>query len=168
MENREINAKILECNVVLKKLAYKFTKNPEDIQDLVQETMMRSIKYLDQFFQNPKVIAWLYVIMKNVYINQFRRQKQKYIYENYKANEYQNMAYLEPSSTNHVEGAFVIGDVFKLLNQFPQQHKEMFSKFIDGYKYKELSAYFNVPEGTIKSRIHVIRKSLQKKLIRLN
>jgi len=168
MENREINTKIIECNVVLKKLAYKFTKNPEDIQDLVQETLMRSLKYLDQFLQNPKVIAWLYVIMRNVYINQFRRQKQRYTYEHYQANEYLNMGYMEPTSKNTVEGAFIVSDIFKLLNQFPNQHKEMFSKFIDGYKYKEPSNHFNIPEGTIKSRIHVIRKNLQKKLIRLD
>jgi len=168
MDTREINTKIRECDLALRKLAYKFTKNPEDVQDLVQETLMRSLKYLDQFFQNPKVIGWLYVIMKHIYINQFRRQKQKYAYDNYKASESQNLGYLDTSDTNTAEGTFIINDVLKLLSQFPKQHEELFSKFIDGYKYKELSIYYDLPEGTIKSRIHVMKKSLRKKLIRLN
>ncbi|MEJ5056092.1 RNA polymerase sigma factor [Sphingobacterium sp. MYb382] len=168
MDTKEINIKISECGVILKSLAYKFTRDPEDIQDLVQETLMRSLKYMDQFFQNPKLISWLYVIMKNVYINQFRRQQQKYVYDSHKNREYHDTGYLEPTSNNNSEGDFVINDVDKLLNNFPKEHKEMFCKFIDGYKYSELSTEYNTPEGTIKSRIHFIRKTLRRKLSRFN
>lgn len=167
MENKEINIKIKECNVILKKLAHKFTNNPEDIQDLVQETLMKSVKYLDQYIQNPKVISWLYVIMKNVYINQFRRHKQKLDFEVYQLNEYYQIGLLEPSIANPVEGTFMMNDILKLLNKFPAQQKEMFFKFVDGYKYKELSEHFDIPEGTIKSRIHFIRKDLRRKLVKI-
>lgn len=167
MERKEINTKIKECNIILKKLAHKFTNNPEDVQDLVQETLMKSLRYLDQYFHNPKVISWLYVIMKNVYINQFRRQKQKLDYERYQLSEYHQIGLLEPSVENQVEGAFMMNDILNLLNKFPSQQKEMFFKFVDGYKYKELSAHFDMPEGTIKSRIHFIRKDLRKKLVNI-
>lgn len=165
MENREMNLQMNECRSTLQKLAYKFTNDPEDIQDLVQETLFRALKYVDQFFQNPRLIPWLYVIMRNVYINQFRQQQQKYTYENSKTSEYQDAGCAEPFIVSHVESTLVVKDIYNLLKRFPQQYGEMFTKFIDGYKYSELSDYYNMPEGTIKSRIHIIRKSLRKKLV---
>jgi len=168
MKRKEINAKIKECDTILRKLAFKFTKDPEDIQDLVQETLMRSLKYIDQFLLNPKLISWLYVIMKNVYINQFRRQKQQYAYENFKSYEYYQMGFLEPAINTHQADQFNMGDILKMLYKFPLEHKEMFTKFMDGYKYKELSAHFDIPEGTIKSRIHEIRKCLRKRIPNAN
>lgn len=168
MESKEINVKIMECNIILNKLAYKFTSDPEDVKDLVQETLMKSLKYIDQYFHNPKVISWLYVIMKNVYINQFRRQKKhKYIFEHHKVNDYHQTGQLEASVNNQAEGVFIMNDILFLLNKFPTQHKEIFFKFIDGYKYKELSVHFDMPEGTIKSKIHLIRKDLRKKLMKI-
>lgn len=50
-----MNLQMNECRSTLQKLAYKFTNDPEDIQDLVQETLFRALKYVDQFFSEPKI-----------------------------------------------------------------------------------------------------------------
>lgn len=162
MENKDLNLQLVEYRSVLKNLAYKFTSDPEDIQDLVQETLLRALKYIDQFFHNPRVVSWLFVIMKNIYINHYRHRKQKYRYEHQKVSEFQDLGCYEPFSESSVEARLVLKDVQYALGRLPEEHKEMFNRYINGYKYKELSAMYGIPEGTIKSRIFLIRKSLQK------
>lgn len=162
MENKDLNLQLVEYRSVLKSLAYKFTNDPEDIQDLVQETLMRALKYVDQFFHNPRVISWLFVIMKNIYINHYRNRKHRHLYENQKVSQLQDLGCHEPFTENTVEKSLVLKDVEQALKQLPTEHKEMFEYHVQGYKYKELSELYGLPEGTIKSRIFLIRKSLQK------
>jgi len=164
MENRELNLQLIQYRVTLKNLAYKFTTDPDEIQDLVQETLLRALKYIDQFFQNPKIISWLFVIMKNIYINHYRDRQQQIKYENHTQSVFQDKGCREPFTENSIEGKLIIKDIKKALTQFPDEYSAMFTQYINGYKYKELSHIYGVPEGTIKSRIHIMRKNLQKKL----
>lgn len=162
MDNKDLSIKLTEYRSVLQSLAYKFTNDPDDIQDLVQETLLRALKYIDQFFHNPRVISWLFVIMKNVYINHYRHRKQKLIYESHKVSEYKDQSCYEPFNDNNIEKSLALQDVQHALDQLPKGHKEIFELYINGYKYKELSELYDIPEGTIKSRVFLIRKSLQK------
>ncbi|HMR18831.1 MAG TPA: RNA polymerase sigma factor [Sphingobacterium sp.] len=164
MENRELNLQLVQYRVALKNLAYKFTSDPDEIQDLVQETMLRALKYIDQFFQNPKIISWLFVIMKNIYINHYRNRQQQRKYESHSMSTFQDKGCLEPFTENIIEGKLILKDIKKALAQFPSDHSDMFTRYINGYKYKELADIYGIPEGTIKSRIHIMRKNLQKKL----
>ncbi|TDQ80013.1 RNA polymerase sigma factor [Sphingobacterium yanglingense] len=162
MENKVLNLQLIEYRSVLKSLAYKFTNDPEDIQDLVQETLLRALKYVDQFFHNPRVVSWLFVIMKNIYINNYRNRKHRYLYEHNTASSYQDLGCREPFTENTVENNLALKDVQKALTKLPKEYKEMFDYHVEGYKYKELAQHYGIPEGTIKSRIFLIRKSLQK------
>lgn len=164
MENKELNLQLVQYRIALKNLAYKFTSDPDEIQDLVQETLLRALKYIDQFFQNPKIISWLFVIMKNIYINHYRNRQQQRMYKNHALSVFQDRGCLEPFTENTIEGKFILKDIKKALAQFPADHSDMFKQYINGYKYKELADIYGIPEGTIKSRIHIMRKNLQKKL----
>lgn len=164
MESKELNIELLKNQSILKNIAFKFTKDPEEIEELVQETLVRSIKYLDKFFNNPKLVAWLYVIMKNVYINHYRRNQKQTIYENFQSAGYRELGCSEPSTPNMVEGKFVMNDIQAALKKLPADYYELFVRYMDGYKYRELSEHFGMPEGTIKTRIHYTRKFLQKQL----
>lgn len=164
MENTTLNLQMGQYRMALKNFAYKFTSDPDEIQDLVQETMLRALKHIDQFIQNPKIISWLFVIMRNIYINQYRNRQQRRKYEHYALSSWQDLGCREPFTENTIEGKMIIKDVKKALAQFPEDQSSMFMNYINGYKYKELADLYEVPEGTIKSRIHIIRKNLQKKL----
>ncbi|WP_437918129.1 RNA polymerase sigma factor [Sphingobacterium sp. LRF_L2] len=164
MESKELNLELSKNQSILKNIAFKFTKDPEEMEELVQETMVRSIRYLDKLFNNPKLVAWLYVIMKNVYINQYRRNQKHMLYESSQSADYRDQGCSEPYSTNTVEGKFVMADIQHALKKLPQDHYEIFTLYMDGYKYRELAEQFDIPEGTIKTRIHHIRKFLQKRL----
>lgn len=149
---------------ILKNIAYKFTKDPEEIQELVQETMVRSLRYIDKFINHPKLVAWLYVIMKNVYINQYRRIQKRTQYENFQIFSCKNDGALEPASANTVEDKFVADDILFAMSKLPKENAELFLRYLEGYKYRELADQFNMPQGTVKTRIHCTRKFLQKQL----
>src|SRR5690606_32022576 len=107
---------------------------------------------------------WLFVIMKNIYINRYRNRQQQQRYESHAMSVFQDKGCREPFTENKIEGKLIMKDIKKALEQFPSDHSEMFTRYIHGYKYKELADIYDVPEGTIKSRIHIMRKNLQKKL----
>lgn len=162
MENKDFNIRLVEYRVILKKMAYKFTSDPDDVQDLVQETLLKALKYLDKFFNNPSVISWLYVIMKNTYINDYRTQKHKYQFDNHLCAEFKHLGYAEPSIESNIDHQFEIEDIHIAMRELPTEYQKIFDSYIKGYKYKELSKIYGLPSGTIKSRIFKIRKHLQR------
>ena len=161
MENNNVNLLFQEKRKILNNFAGQFTTDPDEKEDLIQETMLRALKSIDRFIRHPKLMTWLYVIMKNTYINQYRKDKRKtYIYENYMQ--------LDPISngdTNRAEQKLMADDIQKAMNTLPKENAEIFRLYLEGYKYHEIAELFFLPEGTVKSRIHLTRKILQKKLI---
>ena len=162
MKNQEFNNQLKSYSTVLKNLATRFTRDQDEIQDLIQETFIRAFKYMDQFYKNPRVVSWLFVIMRNIYINQYRRKQHTFAYQQYAAMPYQQMGASEPFTEASVDKKLILKDIQNSLNKMPATYKEMFNHYVNGYKYKELSEIYGVPEGTIKSRIHHIRKSLMR------
>lgn len=158
------NKQLVEYQRILKNLAKKFTKDPDAINDLVQETFIRALKYVDQFFDNPRVVSWLFVIMRNIFINQYKRLTYQQNYEDISLFYYNQKLSSEPRMDDVSDQRMMLKDISKILSDMPLSHGEMFNHFVDGYKYRELSEMYGIPEGTIKSRIHIIRKTLQKKL----
>ena len=65
MESKQLHAELMKNQQILRNIAFKFTKDPEEIQELVQDALVKSINYVDKFFNHPKLVAWLYVIIKN-------------------------------------------------------------------------------------------------------
>ncbi|TDS06795.1 RNA polymerase sigma factor [Sphingobacterium paludis] len=164
MTNRDLTCAIKENTPILKNIALKFTKDAEEIQELVQETLALSMKFYEKYFNNPRLIAWLYVIMKNVYINSYRRNQKRIRYENYQINGFKGDGYLEPSTHNLANKTFLEKDVKNLLSKYPNEYYELFLRYTEGYKYRELSKIYSLPEGTVKTRIHHMRKYLQSRL----
>lgn len=159
MKMQLINATIEEKRPLLKRLAYKFTQDPIEIEDLVQETLIRSLASLERLIQDPNLISWLYVIMKNTYINQYRKLMRAKAYHAETANQLALSA-----SPNKAEANFVLKDIESAIASLQTGYYTCFRMFIDGYKYREIAEYMGIPEGTVKTRIHQSRKLLQKKL----
>ena len=164
MKSSQLHRQIQESKTILTRFARKFTKDPDDVQELVQETMVKSIKYIDEYDNNPKLLSWLYVIMKNLFINQYRRQQSRIDFESAHRSDVRNMGCTEPFSRNNSEGKFMLDDIQSAINKLPTESSEIFNMHIEGYKYREIAAYFNIPEGTVKTRIHHARKFLQTEL----
>jgi len=164
MKNVTLNQQLEEYGDILRNLATKFTQDYDEIQDLVQETFARALKHMDNFFKNPNIVSWLFVIMRNIYINQYRHRQYRRTYEQYSASKYRQMSFSEPFTEDNLDKKFVLQDIQKLLSDMPDNYQEMFTNYINGYKYRELADIYDIPEGTIKSRIHFIRKNIQRKM----
>ncbi len=153
MNNYNLNVLINEKRSLLNHFAAKFTADPDEKEDLIQETWIRALKSIDN-------------IMKHTYINKYRKAKRvTEIQDNYIALESTNT-----SELNKGINKFMAEDIEKAMTSLTPENYEIFRLFLDGYKYHEIASYFNMPEGTIKTRIHMVRKKLQKqlKVYRLN
>lgn len=160
MNNYNLNVLISEKRSLLNHFAAKFTADPDEKEDLIQETWIRALKSIDEFVQHPKLMSWLYVIMKHTYINKYRKAK--------RITEIQDQ-YVVLESTNTTEhnkgiNKFMAEDIEKAMTSLTSDNYEIFRLFLDGYKYHEIASYFDMPEGTVKTRIHMVRKKLQKQL----
>lgn len=147
----------------LKNYAMILTKNIEDANDLVQETMLKAFTYRSKFATGTNLKGWLYIIMKNSFINNYRRlvkrntvidtSENTYLLENSKHTEY-----------NIGEVSFMRKDIDYAINMLPEDLKATFSLNIDGFKYHEIAEILEIPIGTVKTRIFVAKRKLRKML----
>ncbi len=156
----QIENVILENSPILKRLANNFTKDPTEKDDLVQETFIRSLKSLEKFINHPKLVSWLYVIMKNIYLNRYRRENIHRIAEK----EISYTQLMSSITKNQAESKFVVNDIHNSMKALSEENYKIFSMYLEGFKYHEIASYMAIKEGTIKTRIHSIRKVLKKKL----
>lgn len=160
MGNVNLNVFFQEKRQLLSHFASQFTSDYDEKEDLIQETYLRALKSIHDFINDPKLVTWLYVIMKNVYINQYRKEKRKNVIYDYFL-QADSSAYI---STNLSENKMINEDIQKAIDSLSTENAEIFRLHLDGYKYHEIAELLQVPEGTIKSRIHMTRKALQQKL----
>lgn len=154
-----INDVIVQNSPILNRLANNFTTDQNEKEELVQETFIRSLKSIEKFINHPKIVAWLYVIMKNIYLNKYRRLNL------YRTAE-RELTYTgeNRSSKNNAESRFILGDIEKSIKSLSAENYEIISMYLEGFKYYEIAETMDIKEGTIKTRIHTIRRILRKKL----
>lgn len=163
MNANQFNLEINNHSAALKSYALKFTKDSEDANDLVQDTMVKALRYFGQFEQGSNMKAWLFVILKNTFINNYRRnvKKQAIITQE---EDISSANLMKSSSSNNAVGSFVMGDIKKALDALPQAYAVPFTRFVEGYKYEEIAQELRIPIGTVKTRIHAARELLKKRL----
>ena len=163
MNNSEFNCQLSSHQSALKSFAYKFTKDHEDANDLVQDTLLKAINYAGQFKEGTNFKGWLYTIMRNTFINNYRRasRSQSLI----SVNEEIPSSQLHYSATNNASnGKFVMEDVNKAMQKLQPEYYTPFIKYFEGYKYHEIADMLNIPIGTVKTRIHLARQVLKSNL----
>lgn len=155
----EFNHEILSYQNPLKYFALKLTSDNEDAEDLLQETFLKALKYKDKFQERTNLKAWLYTIMKNTFINNYRRKvRKRTIMDNtdddYFVNSTKQKSPIEPDSEfNHKE-------IMKTVEALNDECRIPFQLHFQGFKYKEIADELEMPIGTVKSRIFLARKKL--------
>ncbi|HMU98125.1 MAG TPA: RNA polymerase sigma factor [Chitinophagales bacterium] len=158
MMSNVFNNKVSEARGVLKPFAIKLTRDITDAEDLVQETVYKAIVNYEKFQTGTNLKAWLYTIMKNIFINDYRKKVSRNVIVDNTPN-----AYLLNSSitiSNNAERAFVMEDINLALQKISAELRVPFLMHYKGYKYKEIADKLNLPLGTVKSRIFFARKDL--------
>jgi RNA polymerase sigma-70 factor, ECF subfamily len=151
--------------------AYRLTRNSADAEDLVQETFLRAYRGFHQFEEGTNLKAWLYRILMNTFINEYRkRQRQPQTVSDDEVPDwylYSKMAEtgVEPSAETSVIESLPDEDVQEALSSLPDQFRmAVLLADVEGFSYKEIADIMGVPIGTVMSRLHRGRKALEKRL----
>jgi RNA polymerase sigma-70 factor (ECF subfamily) len=161
----EFNEIVIINSEYLKPFAITLTRDNETAKDLLQETMYRALANKEKYNAGTNIKAWLYTIMRNIFINNYRRKaKQNTILDN-SINEFLiNSNQL--SVANAAESNLKMKEIKQAVYSLPEIFKNPFILYFEGYKYNEIANLLREPLGTIKSRIHFARKLLKEQLTR--
>lgn len=143
--------------------ALRYTKNEDDAEDLVQDTMVKALRFYESFQEGTNIRGWLFVIMRNTFINDYRKtvKKQELITQ---TDEISSQDLMVSASSNQATGGFVMDDIKKALTSLPESYSVPFIRYFEGHKYHEIAEALNIPLGTVKTRIHIAREMLKKYL----
>lgn len=143
----------------LQYFAHTLTRNREEAEDLVQDTVLKALSNREKFQANTNLKAWTFTIMKNTFINNYRRKvKANTIIDTTDDLYYLNIP--KPSNYTLPDSEFSTQEIKKSINKLSDDHRLPFEMHTQGYKYKEIADKLNLSIGTVKSRIFFGRKKL--------
>lgn len=155
----EFNCQLLKLENKLLRYALGLTLNREDAKDLLQDTILKAISYRNQFVEYTSLKAWTYTIMKNTFINNYRKNiRQNTIFDNTK-----DLFFISQNKdTNNAtpDCAYSANEISKIIEGLDESLKTPFKMHTEGYKYKEIAQKLDLKLGTVKSRIFFTRKKL--------
>jgi len=168
--NEEFEREAVPHMDALYNFALKMTGDSDDASDLIQETYLKAFRFWDKFEKGTNCKAWLFRIMKNTFINTYRKntkEPDKVDYEEIE-NFYEN---IKPSSTDsaHLEkdiyDNLLDDELSSAISSLPEDFRTVVILCdIEGYTYDEIADFVDVPVGTVRSRLHRARKMLYTKL----
>ena len=163
MVNLSLNSQICAHKNDLDLFARRFTNDFEDANDLVQDTMIKAIRYASMYKDGTNLKGWLYTIMKNTFINSYKRVSKKNSIMD--TSEELSSAQLKKSaSTNLSENKFMMEDINLAMKGLQSVYSIPFLRYFEGYKYHEIAEELQIPIGTVKTRIHMARLALKDSL----
>ena len=150
--------------------AYRLTFDEDDAKDLVQDTYLKSFRFINSFEQGTNAKAWLFRILKNSFINEFRKKSKQPAKVDYNEVEsYYNSDDIDENITTDLRVETVqhmIGDeITSALNGIPVDFRTVIIlSDLEGFTYEEMSKILDIPIGTVRSRLHRARNMLKDKL----
>jgi RNA polymerase sigma-70 factor (ECF subfamily) len=151
--------------------ALRMTNNPSDADDLLQETFLKAYRFWDKYESGTNIRAWLFRIMKNSYINRYRKETKEPSTVDYGEveNFYSSIKDASTESNDLQEtlyGNLLDDDVASAVAELPEDFRTVVILCdIEGLSYEEISEFVDIPLGTVRSRLHRGRKLLRGKLL---
>ena len=156
----QTNLMNLQSNMM--NFALMLTSNRDDAMDLLQDTTLKALDNQDKYADNTNFKGWVFTIMRNIFINNYRRAARTATVVDTTENLYfLNLS--QDSGLETPEGAYGAGEIAAAINEFSDDFRIPFTMHVQGYKYNEIAEKMNLPLGTIKSRIFLARKRLQQR-----
>lgn len=163
MTTHEFNSSLIGMKPNLHRFAMSLTSDRDNALDLVQDTYLKAISYKDKFVDYTNLKAWVFTIMKNTFINNYRRN----IKENTIIDVTQDLFFINQSSDKgsiSPESNYSENEIEKAIDSLEDEFKLPFRMHINGYKYKEIADELGLKIGTVKSRIFFARQKLMRTL----
>lgn len=160
----EFRMGLKEALPFLRPSALKLTRNADDANDLLQETYLKAFSQKEKFSDGSNLRAWMYTIMKNIFINNYQRMMRRKTFIDTSGILY----YLNKGNHDKYEsemyGQFTRDDLSEALESLKPELKEPFLMYFTGFKYNEIAEKLKLPLGTVKTRIHNARLELKSHL----
>jgi len=163
MTTFEFNHQLSQLRGTLELFTLRFTKNEEEGQDLVQDTYLKALTYRDKFMENTNLKGWLYTIMRNIFINNYRKKKRSNTVNDTTDNLY-HLNVPEKHTFNLPDSTLEYKQLMSSIEQTKNDFLVPFKMYVEGYKYHEISDKLDIPIGTVKTRIFYARKEIQERL----
>ena len=163
MKTTDFNTKLLNLQDNLTYFARSLTANEEEAKDLVQETYIKALTNQEKYQPNTNLKAWTYTIMKNTFINNYRRK----VKANTVIDTTEDLYYLNNSKSTKFESPdsnLSKQEIQRNIKVLDENQRTPFEMYTQGYKYKEIADKLDVSIGTVKSRIFFTRKKLMESL----
>ena len=159
MTTSEFSNQLIGLEDKLNRFALRLTSDRDDAKDLLQDTFLKALAYQEQFEDSTNLKAWTYTIMKNTFINNYRKNSR----QNTTFDNTRDLFFLSQNKdTFNVEpdSVFREKEIRKAIDGLEDEFKVPFTMHTQGYKYKEIADILGLKIGTVKSRIFFTRKKL--------
>ena len=163
MSTMEFNSQLASLQDNLTYFAQSLTQNADDARDLVQETYLKALTYRDKFEANTNLKAWTYTIMKNTFINNYRRN----VKMSTKFDNTNDLIYLNSGSASEEatpDSILSHKEISEVVSKLEDEHRIPFQMHHQGYKYKEIAEHLELSESQVKSRLNKAREKLKQLL----
>ena len=147
----------------LRRFALKLTADIEEANDLLQETSLKALDNEDKYTPDTNFKGWMYTIMRNIFINNYRKTVRDQTFVDQTENLY-HLNLPQDSGFESTEGNYDLKEIRKIVHSLPKEYRIPFSMYVSGFKYREIAEKLALPIGTVKSRIFFTRQRLQKDL----
>ena len=150
----------LQANML--NFAYMLTSNRDDAYDLLQDTTLKALDNEDKYAENTNFKGWVFTIMRNIFINNYRRGVRTATIVDTTDNLY-HLNLSQDSGIESPEGSYGAAEIAAAIGEFSDDYRIPFCMHVQGYKYAEIAEHMGLPLGTVKSRIFFARRKLQER-----
>lgn len=158
--NKKFYEKLIGLQSNLNSFALSLTSNKDDAADLTQETFLKVLDNEEKFVDNTNFKGWVFTIMRNIFINNYRRiVRSKTMIDT--TDDLYHLSLPQDSGYDSPEESYSVSEITNVISSFSEEYRVPFSMYVAGYKYNEIAEEMNIPLGTVKSRIFFARKRLQ-------
>ena len=144
----------------LLRFAYKLTADRDEANDLLQDTSLKALDNEEKYEPATNFKGWIYTIMRNIFINNYRRIVREQTFIDTTENQY-HLNTPQGEAFESTESTYDLKEMHRIVNALPKEYRIPFSMHIAGFKYREIAEKLNIPLGTVKSRIFFTRQRLQ-------
>ena len=162
MATANFQTRLMDLQANLLNFAYMLTSNRDDAYDLLQDTTLKALDNSDKYVENTNFKGWVFTIMRNIFINNYRRVARSATVIDQSEDLY-HLNLSQDSGIDSPEGSFAAQEITAAINEFPEKYRVPFSMHVAGYKYNEIADEMGLPLGTVKSRIFFARQQLQER-----
>ncbi len=160
MATTDFQTRLMSLQANMLNFAYMLTSNRDDAHDLLQDTMLKALDNADKYVENTNFKGWVFTIMRNIFINNYRRVVRSATVIDQTEDLYQ-LNLCQDSGITSPEGTYSVQEITDAIAAFPEKYRVPFTMHVAGYKYHEIAEETGLPIGTIKSRIFTARQQLQ-------